>query len=190
MSALKIHLPTLSRRETPCFGLLAEFATSDELIRAIERSRADGYTLMEAYTPFPLHEVAHALGYKNRLPLLVFCGGLLGAVTGFALQYWTAVHAYPVNVGGRPLNSWPSFIVVTFEMTILFAALTAVLGMLALNRLPRPHHPVFDVPVFELASRNRFFLLIIARDERFELDATRALLEGTDSLSVAEVPNE
>lgn len=183
-------MSVLGKRATPCFGLLAEFATSDELLVAIERSRAAGFTQMEAYTPFPLHEVAHALGYKNRLPLLVFCGGLFGAVAGFALQYWTAVLAYPVNVGGRPLNSWPSFIVVTFETTILCAAVTAVLGMLALNRLPRPHHPVFDVPIFELASRNRFFLLLLARDERFELGATRALLEATASLSVAEVPNE
>ena len=144
---------------------------------------------MEAYTPLPMHEVCHALGDRNDLPKLVLLGGLVGATVGFGLQYWANTSYYPVNVGGRPLNSWPSFIVITFEMTILFAALTAVFGMLFMNGLPRPHHPVFDIPEFETASRNRFFLLIMAHDPRFERDAARAFLEELEPLSVAEVPN-
>lgn len=180
----------LSRKvRTPCFGLLAEFGDGEALLRAIRRAREEGYTKMEAYTPLPMHEVWHELGHESRLPLLVLCGGILGAVTGFGMQYYAAVIHYPINVGGRPLNSWPSFIIVTFEMTILFAALTAVFGMLLLNGLPRPHHPVFDVPQFELASRNRFFLLILAHDPRFELQRAQSFLATLAPLSLAEVPN-
>ena len=178
------------RVETPCFGLLAEFATPDELLAAVKRSRADGYRSMEAYTPMPLHEVAEALGYRNDLPKLVLGGGILGAVVGFAMQWWITLDAYPLDVGGRPLESWPSFIVITFEMTILFAALTAVFGMFALSRLPRPHHPVFDVPSFGLASRDRFFLLLLAHDERFDLERTDRFLRDLPALAVTEVPNE
>lgn len=170
------------------FGLLAEYADQHELLAAVRRARAEGYTAMEAYAPMPVEEVAHAIGHKNRLPLIVLVGGALGAVAGFALQYWASVHAYPINVGGRPLNSWPAFIVVTFELAILFAALAAVLGMLALNGLPRPHHPVFSVPRFEFASRSRFFLMILARDPLFEPDRTRELLAATSDLGVEEVP--
>ena len=121
--------------------------------------------------------------------LLVLCGGVLGALVGFGLQYWASVIDYPMNVGGRPDNSWPSFIIITFETTILFAALTAVLGMLALNGLPRPHHPVFAIPLFELASRNRFFLLVLAHDPSFEREAVERLLKETEALNVVEVPN-
>ncbi len=174
---------------TPCFGVLAEFETSAELLDAIARARTAGYTKLEAYTPLPMHDVCHALGDENRLPRLVLCGGILGALAGFGLQYWASVRYYPINVGGRPLNSWPSFIVVTFEMTILFAALTAVFGMLWMNGLPRPHHPVFEIPAFETASRNRFFLLILAHDPRFERDAAHGFLAGLRPLSLAEVPN-
>ncbi len=173
-----------------CFGVLASFASAEDLLHAVHECKSRGYRKMEAYTPLPLHEVAEALGYRNPLPLLVLAGGVIGAVAGFGMQYWASVVSYPLNVGGRPLNSWPSFVVVTFEMTILFAALTAVLGMLALNGLPRPHHPVFGIPQFELASRNRFFLLILARDPSFEVEKAKLDLAGMRSLSVVEVPSE
>ncbi len=169
------------------FGVLAEYEDSAGLLAAIQRCKDGGYARMEAYTPFPMHEVWEALGHKSHLPKLVLGGGCLGALVGFGMQYYASVHHYPLNVGGRPLNSWPAFIVVTFEMTILFAALTAVLGMLALNGLPRPHHPVFDVPQFERASRDRFFLLIPWYDPLFEPESAWELLEGTAPASLAEV---
>jgi len=172
-----------------CFGVLAEYESGAELLAAIEHGKRAGYTTMEAYTPLPMHEVSHALGHENDLPKFVLAGGILGACTGFGMQYYAAVIHYPMNVGGRPLNSWPSFIPVTFELTILFAALTAVLGMLALNGLPRPHHPVFSVPGFELASRDRFFLLVPHYDPRFDADGALAALHATRSLSVQEVPH-
>ena len=172
-----------------CFGVLAEYASGEALLAAIAAGQADGFTRMEAYTPLPMHEVSHALGHENDLPKYVLAGGITGAVVGFGLQYYAAVIHYPLNVGGRPLNSWPSFIPITFELTILFAALTAVLGMLALNGLPRPHHPVFSVPGFELASRDRFFLLVPHYDPRFDADGALAALKETRALSVQEVPN-
>jgi hypothetical protein len=176
-------------RKFPVYGYLAEFVDEHRLLEAVHAARARGFSVMEAYTPLPVEEIAHALGYRNRLPAIVFGGGLLGALAGFGLQYWVAVHAYPLNVGGRPLNSWPSFVVITFEMTILFAALAAVLGMLALNGLPQPYHPVFNVPSFELASRNRFFLMVLSRDPRFDLEGTRHFLAGLSPLSVEGVPH-
>ena len=170
------------------FGVLAEFTGQDELIGAIEHSKDHGYRHMEAYTPVPLHEVVHAIGHKNRLPWIVFGGGLLGAFTGFAMQYWMSVVDYPVNVGGRPFNSWPSFIVIMFEMTILFAAASAVFGMLALNGLPRPYHPVFHIDEFQEASRNRFFLLLLSRDPVFDLERAKEILQDREPLSLHEVP--
>lgn len=177
------------RIKTPCFGVLAEFPDGEALLEAIHRAKRAGYSKMEAYTPLPMHEVSHAIGYESRLPLLVLIGGIVGAVTGFGMQYYASVHHYAINVGGRPFNSWPSFIIVTFEMTILFAALTAVFGMLAMNGLPRPHHPVFEIPEFELASRNRFFLLLMAHDPRFERGEATEFLSGMRPLSLSEVPN-
>ena len=172
-----------------CFGVLAQYGSGAALLAAIEHAKEAGFTRMEAYTPLPMHDVSHALGQKNDLPKLVLAGGVLGALTGFGLQYYASVVHYPTNVGGRPLNSWPSFIPVTFELTILFAALTAVLGMLALNGLPHPHHPVFSVPGFELASRDRFFLLIAHYDPRFDADRALATLRTTQPLAVHEVPH-
>lgn len=172
-----------------CFGVLAEFPSGEALLAAIERAQGAGFTKMEAYTPLPMHEVSHALGHENDLPKFVLAGGIVGALVGFGLQYYASVIHYPVNVGGRPLNSWPSFIPVTFELTILFAALTAVLGMLALNGLPRPHHPVFSVPGFELASRDRFFLLVLHYDPAFDADRALATLDATRPLSLQEVPH-
>jgi len=173
---------------TRLHGLLAEFESPDDLLRAADRVHAEGYRRMDAYSPFPIEGLAEAIGFhKNRLPLLVLIGGILGALVGFLSQYWAAVIDYPINVGGRPLNSWPSFIPVTFEVTILVAALTAVLGMLALNGLPMPYHPVFNVPRFALATRDRFFLAIEATDPRFDREATRRFLERLGAREVSDI---
>jgi len=170
------------------YGLIAEFDSPSDLVAAAHAAREAGYRKMDAYSPFPIEELAEALGFHyNRLPLLVLIGGIVGGVSGFALQYWTSVVAYPINVGGRPLLSWPSFIPATFETTILGAALTAVLGMLALNGLPEPHHPIFNAPRFALASRDSFFLCIEAADPRFDAEQTRRLLERLSPRQVSEV---
>jgi len=158
-------------------GLMAEFDDPTSLVTATERAYGAGYRRMDAYSPFPIEELHHALGEGHtRLPLIVLIGGLCGCLGGYGLQYWSSVIAYPLNVGGKPLHSWPAFIPVTFECTILVAALSAVLGMLALNGLPQPYHPVFNVPRFALASRNRFFLCIEAADPKFDLEGTREFL--------------
>ncbi len=147
--------------------------------------RAQGYKLIEAYTPYPIEELNEALGHhRSRLPLIVLLGGIIGAFAGFGLQYWVSVVAYPLNIGGRPLNSWVAFIPVTFETTVLVAAFSAVLGMLALNKLPMPYHPVFNVERFKLASRDRYFLAIDAKDPLFDEAATRELLESFDPTEV------
>ena len=172
----------------PVYGLLAEFDSPEDLVAAGERAYADGYRRLDAYTPFPVHGLAEAIGFRtNRLPLLVLIGGIVGAGVGFFSQYYAAVIDYPLNVGGRPLNSWPAFIPITFEVTILAAAATAVLGMLALNGLPQPYHPVFNAPRFALATRDRFFLCIEATDPRFDSEATRKFLEGLGAKEVTDV---
>src|SRR5204862_4602622 len=127
--------------------------------------------------------------HQNKLPLIVLIGGIIGGITGYVLQYYVAVLHYPLNIGGRPLHSWPSFIVVTFEMTILFAGIAAVLGMLALNGLPMPYHPVFNVPRFAFASKDRFFLIIFSSDPKYEPAETRRFLEALNPRSIAEVPS-
>ena len=171
------------------YGLLGEFDSASELVAAARATRDAGYTRTDAYSPFPIEDLAEALGVRRtRLPLLVLLGGIVGCLGGYLLQYWPSVMGYPLNVGGRPHHSWPAFIPVTFEMTILVAALTAVLGMLALNGLPMPYHPVFHVPRFALATRDRFFLCIEAADPRFDMTATRALLEGLGAHHVTDVP--
>ena len=172
------------------YGLMAEFKSADALLEAAHKAYAQGYRLMDAYSPLPIHGLAEAVGYRKRiLPWLVLAGGFCGMVGGFFLQYWVSAVEWPLNVGGRPLNSWPSFIPVTFECTILAAALTAVLGMLALNGLPKPYHPVFNAPRFAKASSDRFFLCIEARDARFEPAQTRSFLETLDAHEVMEVEN-
>jgi len=170
------------------YGLLAEFGSEEELIAAASQVRDAGYTRTDAYTPYPSHDVIEALGVKrSKVPLIVLLGGTLGALTGYGLQYWISAIDYPINVGGRPFNSWVSFIVVTFELTILFAAISGVLGMFALNKLPEPYHPVFNVPEFKYASRDGFFLLIEAVDEKFDRSATREFLQGLGAARVREV---
>jgi hypothetical protein len=160
------------------YGLIAEFDDPNSLVVATRRARQQGFVQMDAYSPFPIEELHEALGtHHTRLPLIVLIGGLVGCLGGFLLQYWVSAVAYPLNVGGKPYLSWPAFIPVTFECTILASALSAVLGMLALNGLPQPYHPVFNVPRFALASRNRFFLCIEARDPQFHVEDTRRFLE-------------
>jgi hypothetical protein len=174
--------------KTPIYGLMAEFRDANDLVVAASRAYEAGYRRLDAFTPFPVEGLAEVIGFREKkLPLLVLVGGIAGAVVGFGLQYWTSVFAYPLNIGGRPYNSWPAFIPVTFEMTILFAAFTAVLGMLALNGLPMPYHPVFNAPGFALASRDRFFLLVEARDRKFDRDETARFLRSLRPSEVVEV---
>ncbi|MGH9349224.1 MAG: DUF3341 domain-containing protein [Vicinamibacterales bacterium] len=170
------------------YGLMAEFDNPTALVAAAHAARLAGYRNMDAYSPIPIEELHEALGFHHtKLPMIVLAGGLIGGLAGYGLQYWSQVIAYPLNVGGRPLHSWPSFIPVTFETTILGAALAAVLGMLALNGLPMPYHPVFNAPRFALASRNRFFLCIEATDPAFDAEATHRFLESLDPRGVSEV---
>jgi len=173
----------------PIYGYLAEFDGQDRLLGAARAVKGKGYEVVEAYSPLPIHGLADILGWKNHLPAIVFVGGIVGACVGFGLQYWVSVIEYPVSVGGKPLNSWPAFIVPTFECTILFAAASAVLGMLWLNGLPQPYHPVFNVPHFVEASRDKFFLMILSRDPRFDLAGTKRFLESLEPVSLEEVPH-
>ena len=169
-------------------GLMAEFDRPTALVAAAEKARLAGFRNMDAYTPIPIEELEEALGLKRtRLPMLVFLGGLFGGIGGYSLQYWSQTMAYQMNVGGRPYHSWPQFIPVTFETTVLGAALTAFIGMWALNRLPQPYHPVFNVPEFARASSDRFFLCIEATDPRFDPGTTRQFLEGLNPVGVSEV---
>lgn len=170
------------------YGVIAEFDTPTAVVTAARRAHEEGYRRMDAFTPYPIEELTEALGIRHtKLPLLVLIGGIVGALGGYGLQYWASVIYYPLNVGGRPFHSWPQFIPVTFETTILVAALTAVFGMLALNGLPQPYHPVFSTPGFDLASRNHFFLCIEAQDPKFDLEETRAFLLSLDPREVTDV---
>jgi Alternative complex III, ActD subunit len=170
------------------YGLMAEFESPGALLEATRRAHAEGYRKMDAYTPFPVEELAEALGFHDKwVPLVVLGGGIAGGLSAYGLEYWVSVIAYPLNVGGRPPHSWPAFIPVTFELTVLFAAFAAVIGMLLLNGLPRPYHPVFNAPRFALATRDRFFLCIEAGDPKFDRTATRRFLEGLAPREVTEV---
>ena len=167
------------------YGVMAEFASADALLAAAREARAAGYQHIEAYSPFPVEGLAEAIGLRrNWVPPIVLAGGVLGGLGGYFMQWYSAVVSYPLNAGGRPLHSWPEFIPVTFELTVLVAALAGVIGMLWLNGLPRLHHPVFNVREFDLASRNRFFLCL--RDA--EAEAARNFLRGLEPLGVWDVP--
>jgi hypothetical protein len=170
-------------------GLMAEFLQPGELVKAAHAVHAAGYRKVDAYTPYPMEEVLDALHlHHSHVPKLVLAGGLFGLLAGWGLQYWISVIDYPMNIGGRPFNSWPAFVVPAFETTVLFAAFGAVFGMLALNGFPRPYHPVFNVPAFNAASRDRFFLCVESADPRFDIEETRRLLQGLGAAEVTEVP--
>jgi hypothetical protein len=176
-------------KRLPIYGLLAEFIGPDDLKAAARRAYAEGYRCMDAYSPLPIEGLAEALGFRHTsVALIVLVGGVAGCLGGFAMQYWISVVSYPINVGGRPLNSWPAFIPITFELTILIAAFAALLGMLSLNGLPMPYHPVFNVPRFALATRDRFFLAIEAVDPKFDRESTQRFLKslGASNVSVVE----
>ena len=169
-------------------GLLAEFDSAAGIVRAAEAVHRAGYRKVDAYTPYPMEEVLDALHlHRTHVPKIVLAGGILGLLAGFGLQYYCSVIAYPMNIGGRPIAAWPAWVVPAFETTVLFSALAAVFGTLALCGFPQPYHPVFNVPGFALASRDRFFLCVEAADPKFDLDATGELLRGLGPSSVAEV---
>lgn len=171
------------------YGLMAEFTTAQQLYDALVRTKEEGYRALDAFSPFPVEEIAHEVAdhKKSLVSPIVLVMGLTGAATGFGLQVFASAIDYPINIGGRPTVSWPAFIPITFEMTVLFAAFSAVIGMLLLNGLPRPYHPVFNVPAFERASQDRFFLLIESEDPKFDAEITRGFLEGLGSNEVSDV---
>ena len=175
--------------QKPLYGLMAEFDDITTLVNAAKRAHDEGYRKLDAYTPFPVHELFDALdAHDRRLPLAVLLGGITGAVAGFGLCYWVSAIAYPLNIGGRPLNSWPQFIPVTFEVTILLASFTALLAMLGLNGLPMPYHPVFNVKRFaEHASQDGFFLTIESADSKFDRSKTRTFLKDLGAKEISEV---
>ena len=171
------------------YGVLAEFPSAEHLVDAARLAHEAGYRKMDAYSPMPVEGLADAVGSPpSRLPLIVLLGGIAGGALGYLMQWYLSVVSYPLNIGGRPEHPWPAFIPVTFELTILGAAIAAVLGMLALNGLPRPHHPLFNVPDFSLASQHRFFLCIEARDPQFDAVETVDFLSRLQSINVVFVP--
>jgi hypothetical protein len=179
-------VPTL--KKPGIYGVMAEFDTPTALVKATRAVYGEGYQKVDAYTPFPIEElndIQHL--HENKLPLLVLIGGIIGGLSGYLLQYFVTVIYFPINIGGRPLHSWPAYMIVTFELTILFGCFAAFLGMLALCGLPTPYHPVFNVPRFAMASRDRFFLCIEATDPLFHLAKTWCFLEALEALEVSEV---
>ncbi len=181
-------LPGHRRHERPLYGVMAEFENPTDLVAAARKVYSLGYRRINGYSPYPIEELSEAIGFTHtRLPLIVFIGGLLGAIGGFAMQYWIAAWDYPINVGGKPPNSWPAFIPITFETTVLCAAFAAVLGMLVLNKLPQPYHPVFNAPNFAMATRDRFFLAVEANDQKFDHDRVVELLKSLGAVEVNDV---
>jgi hypothetical protein len=188
ISATTLPEPEIEYEEPALFGLMAEFEEHAQLLAAARRAYAEGYRRMDAYSPFPVEGLAEALGHENSaIPLFTLAGGIVGGLGAYFMQWIAMAKLYPINVGGRPLNSWPNFIPVTFELTVLIASVSAFLGVFILNRLPEPHHPVFNVPEFERASSDRFFLCIEADDPKFEVGETRKFLENLKACKVTEV---
>jgi len=176
-------------RRVPIYGLMAEFANPTDLVLAARRANEAGYRRMDGYSPFPVEELSDAIGFhKDNVSLVVLIGGLVGGSIGYLMQWWISAISYPINVGGKPYHSWPAFIVVTFEMSVLFAGVAAVLGMLALNGLPMPYHPVFNSSRFAFATRDRFFLCIEARDPLFDRVQTMNFLRSLSPYDVTEIP--
>jgi hypothetical protein len=169
------------------FGLVAEFETDEQLMHAAEEAYAQGYRQMDGYTPFPIEGLAKALGKSNRIPLLVLLAGILGGCSAYFMEWFANRISYPLNIGGRPIHSWPAFIPITFELTVLGASLTAFFFSLGLSGLPKPYHPMFNLPEFERASQDRFFLCIESDDPQFDEKRTRSFLEGLGPLMVKEV---
>jgi len=176
-------------RTTPAlYGVMAQFDNPSRLVAAARETYAAGYRRINGYSPFPIEELSEAIGFhRSALPIIVLIGGILGAIGGFAMQYWMEVIDYPINVGGKPFNSWPAFIPITFECTVLVAAFAAVLGMLALNKLPQPYHPVFNAPNFALATRDSFFLVIESRDPKFNHDEVIQFMKTLEPVGVSDV---
>ena len=171
------------------YGVMAEFEEADQLLEAGQKAYAEGYREMDAYSPFHIEGLADAVGFhRSRVSLVFLVAGIIGGVGAFFMQWAIAKLDYPINVGGRPLNSWPAWIPITFELTVLFSGVIGFIGLLIMNNLPMPYHPVFNVPSFSAsASRDRFFLCIEARDPKFDLEQTRAFLSGLNPLEVSEV---
>jgi hypothetical protein len=179
----------LGQPKTGLYGVIAEFSSAQELLDAATAANHRGYKEMDAYSPFPIHGLAEAVGFHStKLPLIVLGGGILGGLGGFFMCWYANVISYPLNIGGKPYNSWPAWIPITFECTILVAAFAAVFGMLGLNGLPMPYHPVFNVKRFDQASRDKFFLVIQARDPKFEIDDCATFLESLKPREVTDVP--
>lgn len=173
------------------YGVVGEFDSAALLVRAAAKAREAGYRAIDAYAPFPVEGLSEALGLRrNKVALITLIGGLLGGLGGFGFEYWVNVITYPLNIGGRPFNSWPAFIPVTFELTVLGASLSAVFGMLALNKLPQPHHPLFNVEHFKLATNDKFFLCIEAHDPKFNLSEAAKFLQGLKAQHVIEVKDD
>jgi Protein of unknown function (DUF3341) len=176
------------RHAPPLYGVIAEFENPSDLVAAARKVYSVGYRRINGYSPYPIEELSEAIGFTHTsLPLIVFIGGLIGGIGGFLMQYYIEVIDYPINVGGKPYNSWPAFIPITFETTVLVAAFSAVLGMLVLNKLPQPYHPVFNVPNFAMATRDRFFLAIEANDPKFEHAEVVELLKSLNAVEVNDV---
>jgi hypothetical protein len=186
----ELHLSVSRRRRVAptLYGIMGEFSNPSDLVAAARRTYEAGYRRINGYSPYPIEELSEAIGFtRTSLPLIVLIGGILGGLGGFFMQYWMEVIDYPLNVGGKPYNSWPAFIPITFECTVLMAAFAAVLGMLVLNKLPQPYHPVFNAPNFALATRDRFFLVIEANDPRFSHDETTQFLNTVGARNVSDV---
>jgi len=188
LAAGDVSYPGHRRHAPPLYGVMAEFESPTDLVAAARQVYHLGYRRINGYSPYPIEELSEAIGFTHTsLPLIVFIGGVLGMLGGFFMQYWIEVIDYPINVGGKPYNSWPAFIPITFETTVLSAAFAAVLGMLILNKLPQPYHPVFNVPNFAFATRDRFFLAIEANDPKFDHAKVIELLKSLGAMEVNDV---